>query len=114
MNYITKFDGEAIGRYVRYQTPDGTPDSSVNKDNSYCANIAEIALYGEKKEVTPKEVIGDVDGSGDLHVNDLVLMNKFLLGDGELVKWKNGDFNNDDRIDMFDLVLMRKHMIANS
>ncbi|MCR5706911.1 MAG: discoidin domain-containing protein [Ruminococcus sp.] len=114
MNYVTKFNGEAVGRYVRYQTPDGTPDGTVNKDNSFCANIAEIVLYGTKKEDTPKEVLGDVDGSGDLHVNDLVLMNKFLLGDGELVKWKNGDFNNDDRIDMFDLVLMRKHMIANS
>ena len=41
-------------------------------------------------------------------------MSKYLLGNGELVKWKNGDFDNDDHIDMFDLVLMRKHMIANS
>ena len=114
MNYITKFDGEAIGRYVRYQTPDGTPEGSINKDSTYCANIAEIALYGEKKEVAPKEVLGDVDGDGSLKINDIVLMQKYLLGGDTLVKWKNGDFDNDDRIDMFDLILMRKHMIANS
>jgi len=113
MNYITKFDGEAIGRYVRYQTPDGTPEGSINKDSTYCANIAEIALYGEKKEVAPKEVLGDVDGDGFLKINDIVLMQKYLLGGDTLVKWKNGDFDNDDRIDMFDLILMRKHMIAN-
>ncbi|MBR5165733.1 MAG: discoidin domain-containing protein [Ruminococcus sp.] len=114
MNYVTQFSGEAVGRYVRYQVPDGTPDSSVNKDNSYCANIAEIALYGTKKETTPKEVLGDVDGDGLLKINDIVLMQKYLLGGDTLVKWKNGDFDNDDRIDMFDLILMRKHMIANS
>jgi len=114
MNYVTQFSNEAIGRYVRYQVPDGAPDGTINKDSVFCCNIAEISLYGTKKEDTPKEVLGDVDGSGDLHINDLVLMSKYLLGNGELVKWKNGDFDNDDHIDMFDLVLMRKHMIANS
>ena len=112
MNYITKFDGEAVGRYVRYQTPTGTPDGTTNKDGSYCANIAEIALYGEKKEVVPKEVLGDVDANGEFQVNDLVLLSKFLLGSGTLVKWKNGDFDNDDRIDTFDLILMRQHIVA--
>ena len=114
MNYITKFDGEAVGRYVRYQTPTGTPDGTTNKDGSYCANIAEIALYGEKKEVVPKEVLGDVDANGEFQVNDLVLLSKFLLGSGTLVKWKNGDFDNDDRIDTFDLILMRQHIVAGS
>lgn len=114
MNYVTEFGGEAVGRYVRYQVPDGAPDGTINKDSVYCCNIAEIALYGTKKDDTPKEVLGDVDGSGDPHVNDLVLMSKYLLGGGELVKWKNGDFDGDDIIDMFDLVLMRKHLIANS
>ena len=115
MNYITEFGGEAVGRYVRYQVPEGTPDGTINKDSTYCANIAEIALYGTKKEEElPKEIMGDVDGNGNLQINDLVLLNKFLLGNGELIKWKNGDFDNDDRIDMFDLILMRKHLIANS
>ncbi|MCQ2490060.1 MAG: discoidin domain-containing protein [Ruminococcus sp.] len=112
MNYIAKFDGEAVGRYIRYQTPEGAPNNSTNKDSTYCCNIAEIALYGTKKEVVPKEVLGDVDADGSFQINDLVLLQKFLLGNGELVKWKNGDFDNDDVIDMYDLVLMRRHMIT--
>ena len=112
MNYITKFDGEAVGRYVRYQTPTGTPDGTTNKDGTYCANIAEIALYGEKKEVAPKEVLGDVDGNGEFRgKRPRPAQQKFLLGSGTLVKWKNGDFNNDDRVDTFDLILMRQHIV---
>lgn len=113
MNYVTRFRGEAVGRYFRYQLPEGTPDGSINRDSTYCCNIAEIALYGTKKEA-PEETLGDVDGDGSLRINDLVLLEKFLHGNGRLSRWQNGDFDNDGRIDSFDLILMRKHMIAMS
>ena len=46
MNYISKFNGDITGRYIRYQVPTGTPNNEYNKDDVYNCNIAEIAVYG--------------------------------------------------------------------
>ena len=97
-------------RYVRYSVPTGAPQNSNNPDSVYCCNIAEISVYGKKSEETEpvKTVAGDIDGDGEVNVNDLVLIEKFLLGYGELENWETADLCKDERIDAFDLVLMRK------
>ena len=41
-------------------------------------------------------------------MNDIVLIEKFLLGYGELENWQAADPCKDERIDAFDLVLLRK------
>ncbi|MCR5599627.1 MAG: discoidin domain-containing protein [Ruminococcus sp.] len=46
MHYITSFSGDTTARYIRYEVPAGAPKNEYNKDSSYCANIAEIALFG--------------------------------------------------------------------
>ncbi|MBR5371774.1 MAG: discoidin domain-containing protein [Oscillospiraceae bacterium] len=51
MHYVRP-DSEGVrGRYVRYIVPDGKPNNGVNKDDVYCCNIAEIAVFGKKGEV---------------------------------------------------------------
>lgn len=46
LNYFTHLTGNQGVRYVRYQTPQGTPTNPYNKENSYCCNLAEIKVYG--------------------------------------------------------------------
>ncbi len=46
MHYVTALSGNTTARYVRYEVPTGAPANEYNNDSDYCANIAEIALYG--------------------------------------------------------------------
>lgn len=62
------------------------------------------AVFAEKKTVT-----GDVNADGSCTVADLVTLQKWLLADpdAKLSDWNAADLNNDKRLDMFDLCLMR-------
>ncbi|MBR6420762.1 MAG: discoidin domain-containing protein [Oscillospiraceae bacterium] len=46
LHVVKPTGGSVSGRYVRYAVPEGTPNNGVNKDSSYCCNIAEIEIYG--------------------------------------------------------------------
>ncbi|HOH88181.1 discoidin domain-containing protein [Ruminococcus sp.] len=46
MHYVTSLSGDTTIRYIRYEVPSGKPTNEYNSDSSYCANIAEIALFG--------------------------------------------------------------------
>ena len=66
-------------------------------------------------EIAPPETLrGDVNADGSVTVADLVLMQKYLLGDksAELADWEAGDLCADGRIDVFDFVFMRQELIA--
>jgi hypothetical protein len=39
-------------------------------------------------------------------------MQQFILGKGELVDWEKGDLSKDNRIDSFDMCLMRRLVIS--
>lgn len=57
---------------------------------------------------------GDCNNDGDVTIADAVMLQKYLLGSGSLTNWKNADLCKDDRIDVFDMVLMRKLLIENN
>ncbi len=46
MHYVTALSGDTTLRYIRYEVPSGKPTNEYNNDSAYCANIAEIALFG--------------------------------------------------------------------
>ena len=56
----------------------------------------------------PKSVPGDVNDDGKFNVADAVMMQNFILNNGSLINWKNGDLYEDDIIDSFDIVIMRR------
>lgn len=62
-----------------------------------------------------KTVIGDVNADGELTVADAVMMQKWLLAvpNATLTDWKAGDLCEDDRIDVFDLCLMKRLLVEN-
>ena len=61
-------------------------------------------------ETIVEKVLGDVDANGKFEVADLVLTQKWLLAskDTELKDWEAGDLYEDNKIDTFDLCIMRK------
>lgn len=56
-------------------------------------------------------IMGDVNADGQFNIDDAVMMQKFILGSGNLTDWTKGDFYKDDRIDVFDLCLMRQELL---
>ncbi|MBO5164661.1 MAG: dockerin type I repeat-containing protein [Ruminococcus sp.] len=82
--------------------------SHVLKDHGYYMvneemNVSEIS----EEEFTPP-VRGDANGDGDFTVADLVMLEKWLLGEDKLTCWKNADLCEDQVIDVYDLCVMRK------
>lgn len=62
---------------------------------------------------TDTDVMGDVNGDGSFNVADVVALQRWLLADKSvtLKKWKNADFCADDRLDVFDLCLMKRRLL---
>lgn len=64
---------------------------------------------GNSSEAT---ITGDVNGSGTFEIADVVLLQKWLLGaEKELPDWKAADLCEDNRLDVFDLCLMRELLV---
>lgn len=58
-------------------------------------------------------IMGDINNNGAFNVSDVVLLQKWLLAvpDTHLENWKAADFCEDNRIDVFDLTLMKRALI---
>ena len=58
-------------------------------------------------------IAGDVNADGSFNLSDLVLLQRWLLAapDAELANWQAGDLCEDNRLDAFDLCLMRRMLI---
>lgn len=56
---------------------------------------------------------GDVNFDGEFSISDVVTLQKWLLNESntKLTYWKAADFCEDDKLDVFDLVLMKKALI---
>lgn len=59
------------------------------------------------------DVPGDINGDGVFSIADVVLLQRWLVAapDCDIVNWKAADLCEDGRLDVFDLVLMRKALI---
>lgn len=56
---------------------------------------------------------GDANDDGEFSVSDVVLLQKWLLAvpDAHLTNWKAVDFCNDNKLNVFDLCLMKRELI---
>ena len=55
---------------------------------------------------------GDVNKDGKLNISDLVVLQKWLVGNGDsLGCWQLADICDDNQIDVFDMVTLRKLLI---
>ena len=62
---------------------------------------------------TKLKVSGDVNADGSFDITDVVCFQKWLLSDtdNELVLWEAADFSMDNKLDIFDLCLMKKALL---
>jgi hypothetical protein len=93
-----------------YYADDTCFKGSIDNLKIYKCALTEAELSGSA--VPKTEVKGDVNSDGELSVADLVAMQQFILGKGELVDWEKGDLCKDNRIDSFDMCLMRRLVIS--
>lgn len=72
-----------------------------------------VPLPKQNIEENPVTTIGDVNGDSEFNIADAVLLQKWLLGspDTQLTNLKAADFCKDNRLDVFDLCLMKRDLL---
>lgn len=92
----------------------------IRKDGSvwrYCFEAQKAEQVSEfEPGDKPERVLGDANGDGEFSVSDVILLQKWLLAvpDNEIADWKAVDICEDGVIDVFDLVSMKKALLAKS
>ena len=83
----------------------------ANRDGSYTLN--EIVYVIEPQAAKPQTLIGDVNADGTFSMTDVVLLQKWMLAVPEthLADWKAGDLCEDERLDVFDLAMMKRRLL---
>ena len=87
--------------YIRLQMSNGTTLDVRNDDLT--------SLYYDDGLF----MMGDVNADGDFTISDVVLLQKWLLAvpDTNLANWKAADFCKDNKLNVFDLCLMKRTLI---
>ena len=80
--------------------------NNSNKEKWVIKKADEILAAGEDKVFLK----GDVNKDGSFTVADLVMLEKWLLGSGNITDWKAGDLCDDDILDVYDMCLMREKL----
>ena len=72
-----------------------------------------FTIYDPSMEMIPN---GDCNNDGKFNISDVVLLQKWLLAvpDTHFENWKAADMCEDDRLDVFDLCLMKRQLIYGS
>ena len=96
-----------------------------------CLNYGEDSYFGDTSTILclivddggwivpageSNSVCGDVNADGKFNVADVVALQKWLLAipDTKLADWKAGNLCNDNRLDVFDLCLMKRELLKNN
>lgn len=93
--------------------------SSNEASLSSNASLAWVVSFLQDEAPTVKSnpvAKGDVNADGVFNLADIVLVQRWLLGsvDAKLINWKAVDFCRDNKLDVFDLCLMRKALLENT
>ena len=101
---------------------DGKPTGKCYVDNQESYSTNEITTYWNSpltyllsftETLGAESVRGDVNADGDFTVADVVALQKWLLAvpDAHLANWKAADLCEDDRLDVFDLCIMKRELL---
>jgi len=74
-----------------------------------------IVVYQQSHDdvIVSAAVSGDINNDGTFNIADVVAFQKWLLGDKgqNIANWKAADLCADDRLDVFDLTMMKKALL---
>lgn len=107
---ITFFNNkEIVGTAHFYLKDNETYEAKYSGDYElHLSKISDIKFIAQ--EDAPK--YGDANDDGEVTVADAVMLQKWLLGESkELTCWQNVDLYEDNRIDVFDLCLLKRLLI---
>ncbi|MCM1133417.1 MAG: DUF6055 domain-containing protein [Ruminococcus flavefaciens] len=71
-------------------------------------DVAEPEYYYTETEQVTARLMGDVNLDGEVNVADAVMLQNWLMKSGEITDWQNGDLVSDGRLDVLDMIEMRK------
>lgn len=96
---------DASGMVIYVETTNSTTDFMIDEFIAAPAGT----IIGSVSEI----IVGDVNADGKFTVADVVALQKWLLAvpDAKLPDWKAGDLCEDDRLDAFDLCLMKRELL---
>ena len=69
-----------------------------------------------KDNYTAMKIKGDINSDGEFNISDAVLLQKWILAEpnAKLADWKAADLCEDGKIDVFDLCMMKRMLVAKS
>lgn len=96
--------------YARDYKSGETVSLEANGQSTGCVGYT---VFVAKANAAPVEVIGDVNMDGAFNAADAVLLQKWLLAvpDTYLANWEAADFCKDNKLDVFDLCMMKRELI---
>ena len=100
--------------YSRSMSAGDTVMLGANGQSSGCMNYIILASNGSASVSTG--IKGDVNADGSFDVADVVLLQRWLLAvpDTHLPDWRAADMCEDDRLNVFDLCLMKRELIESA
>lgn len=114
MGTASAFDADnMLTLYVVSARSDGEVTITANEKEEYDLIVENgIFRYRFEPDIQPY-LMGDVNNDGEFNVADVVLLQKWLLAvpDTHLANWKAVDFCNDNKLNVFDLCLMKRELI---
>lgn len=112
--YLNSSASCGIGN-VKNDTVVSPNEASMKKEN-FAKTLGDAFVYVEGDypklawEIN-EFILGDVNADKKFNISDVVMLQKWLLGAGELTNWKAGDLCEDNIINAFDLCLMKRKLI---
>lgn len=91
--------------------------SWLNDKAVYCEAYNGTYKLSDTAVITVKQnVRGDVNADDAFTIADVVMMQKWLIctPDASLTRWQNGDMCSDNKIDVFDLCIMKSELLKMS
>lgn len=85
---------------------------SITLGDAYIDNFTEYndgyPIFAAQYDIDKPFVSGDVNSDGYFDIEDIKMLQSWLLGSGCLTDWEAGDLCEDGIIDVFDLTLMKR------
>lgn len=102
-----KIPSDASDMYLYIETADSTESFYIDE------TIGAVGGTGILGAGSQKIILGDVNADKKFDITDVVLLQKWILAvpNTKLADWKAGDLCEDDRLNVFDLCLMKSKLI---
>lgn len=111
--------GELLTLSTKYLDSSIQPKVGMKLEVVYTGGILQTypCQFGNVKKVSVVSdnttLMGDVNADGEFGIADVILLQKWLLAvpDTHLANWKAADYCEDNKLDVFDLTLMKRALL---